>query len=128
MERFKDLLKVYQQQIVLLIGYVLVAGLAFGIGRFTSPKAKVPDVRVEQALALPSNYSPNSSDVQSASVASAQTRKSSTLLNCNGKIKGASSMIYHVPGDAFYNRTTKPIACFDTEAQAAAAGFKKSGK
>jgi hypothetical protein len=41
-------------------------------------------------------------------------------------IKGnASSMIYHVPGGAYYTRTN-PEACFRTEAAAVAAGYRKS--
>lgn len=41
-------------------------------------------------------------------------------------IKGnANSMIYHVPGGAYYSRT-KPEECFSTEAAAKAAGYRKS--
>ncbi|MFD1827583.1 hypothetical protein [Mumia zhuanghuii] len=41
-------------------------------------------------------------------------------------IKGnASSMIYHLPDQAFYDRT-KPEDCFRTEAAAKAAGYRKS--
>ena len=41
-------------------------------------------------------------------------------------IKGnASSMIYHVPGGAFYSRTN-PEKCFSTESAAKAAGYRKS--
>lgn len=41
-------------------------------------------------------------------------------------IKGnASSMIYHVPGGAFYTRTT-PEDCFATAADAVAAGYRSS--
>ncbi|MFD5215763.1 cell wall-binding repeat-containing protein [Microbacterium sp. NPDC058345] len=41
-------------------------------------------------------------------------------------IKGnASSMIYHVPGGAFYTRTN-PEECFRTEAAAKAAGYRRS--
>lgn len=41
-------------------------------------------------------------------------------------IKGnASSMIYHVPGGAYYDRT-KPEKCFSTESAAQAAGYRKS--
>lgn len=41
-------------------------------------------------------------------------------------IKGnASSMIYHVPGGAYYDRTN-PEKCFTTESAAQAAGYRKS--
>lgn len=42
------------------------------------------------------------------------------------RIKGnASSMIYHVPGGAFYEKTN-PEECFATEAAAQKAGYRKS--
>jgi len=44
------------------------------------------------------------------------------------KIKGTSSKIYHVAGGAFYNRVTSPAACFNTEAEAQAAGYRKSSR
>src|SRR4051812_10551494 len=106
MTKLKEFLSTYQQQIVLTVGYLLVAGLAFGIGRFTVSKTSAPTIAVEQAFTPPNNYTANQPAVQSAVV----TQTSSTqITNCDGKIKGASSMIYHIPGDAFYNRTTKPV-------------------
>lgn len=49
-------------------------------------------------------------------------------LNCEGKIKGnisSKSKIYHMPGGAFYKRTV-PEMCFESEAEAQTAGFRKS--
>jgi hypothetical protein len=44
-----------------------------------------------------------------------------------GQIKAnETSGIYHVPGGALYARTTSKVRCFDTEAEAQAAGFRKS--
>ncbi len=44
-----------------------------------------------------------------------------------GQIKGnRSSGIYHLPGQASYARTRANVACFDTEAQAQAAGFRRA--
>ena len=48
--------------------------------------------------------------------------------NCppSAPIKGnAESMIYHLPGDAFYTRTN-PEDCFATEAAARAAGYRRA--
>ena len=42
-------------------------------------------------------------------------------------VKGSSSKIYHVKGGAFYDRTN-PKQCFNTEAEAQAAGFRKSSR
>lgn len=48
-------------------------------------------------------------------------------LSCKGKIKGnANSKIYHMPGDAFYDRTKDNIVWFCTESQAQDAGYRHS--
>jgi micrococcal nuclease len=117
---YKSFIKTHQQTIVLTIGYVLIALLGFGLGRFTSPNLSVPEVRVEEAFTPPANYTPN--------IAGIQTIAPQTGLNCEGKIKGSSSLIYHLPGGSFYDRTTHPIRCFNSEAEAQAAGFRKSSK
>ena len=125
---FKQLLISHQQQIALGVGFLLVAGLAFGLGRISNIQHQASDIKVEQAFTLPDNYTPNISGIQSTDINTAALSAGSTALNCEGKIKGSASFIYHVPGGAFYDRTTKPVRCFDTEAQAQAAGFKKSSK
>lgn len=44
-----------------------------------------------------------------------------------GQIKGnRNSMIYHVPSGEWYARTHNNVICFNTEAEAEAAGFRKS--
>lgn len=61
-------------------------------------------------------------------VAPASGRVAPLGKNCPAShpIKGnASSMIYHVPGGAFYARTT-PEDCFATAADAVAAGYRAS--
>lgn len=65
---------------------------------------------------------------QSAAPKPTQTRYSPNGWDCpaNAPIKGnASSMIYHVPRGAFYDRTN-PEECFTTEAAARAAGYRAS--
>ena len=115
--KLKDFLKTNQQAIILVLGYALVATLAFGLGRYSFPKSSVS--------ALPVNYSPNIPAVQSATT----TIPAATGADqCAGQIKGSSSMIYHVPGGAFYEKTTHPIRCFGTETEAQAAGFRKSSR
>jgi hypothetical protein len=45
----------------------------------------------------------------------------------DGQIKGNNkSKIYHVPGQQDYVKTRVDVTCFDTEAQAVAAGFRKA--
>lgn len=62
---------------------------------------------------------PPPADTQPITGASAPCRQ--------GQIKAnETSGIYHVPGGEFYARTTAKVRCFDTEAAAQAAGFRKS--
>lgn len=121
-----DLIKNNQQKLVLAAGFILVALIAFLLGRLTAFQAAAPDISVQEVFASPSNYTPAVAGVQSQSDKSPDN--TSTAPDCAGKIKGSSSRIYHLPGDAFYDRTTKPIQCFDTEAQAQSAGFRKSSQ
>jgi micrococcal nuclease len=47
--------------------------------------------------------------------------------SCKGQIKGNSnSKIYHVPGGAYYDKTVDNITWFCSEAEAQAAGYRKS--
>lgn len=115
----KDFLKNHQQQIVLVIGYVAVASLAYGLGQHSK------GLKPAEAINPPVNYSQNISGAQTQAIS---TNTDAELLNCDGKIKGSSSMIYHMPNGAFYSKTTRPIRCFNTEADAKSAGFRKSSR
>lgn len=128
MNHLKDFIKSHQQKLVLMIGYALVAALGFGLGQLTTADKSGPQIRVEQAFLSPSNYTAKSEPAQLAQAGQVLAQSASQADTCQGKIKGSSSFTYHVPGGAFYDRTTKPIRCFDTEAQAQAAGFKKSNR
>jgi hypothetical protein len=121
MEKIISLLKAHQQKIVLVIAFVLVAVGSFGLARLWSRHPLAPDIRVEEVFSVPDNYNPSVAGTQT-SIPIASTSV------CAGKIKGSASLIYHVPGGAFYDKTTKPIRCFDTEAEAQAAGFRKAAK
>jgi len=116
--KIKDLIKNNEYRIALVVGYALVASLAFGLGQLSVRNTKV-------TRELPSNYTGNVSGAQTASTA---TEAAASTDACQGKIKGSASMLYHVPGGAFYDKTTHPIKCFDTEQEAQAAGFKKSSR
>ena len=118
---YKSLIKTHQQKIALSVGYILVFTLAFGLGRITAFKYNAPEIRIEEVFQMPDNLPPNNT-------ANAGRVQSATVDNCEGKIKGSSSMIYHLPGGSFYNRTTSPIRCFNTEIEAKAAGFRRSSR
>ncbi|MBI4050085.1 MAG: hypothetical protein HY398_01405 [Candidatus Doudnabacteria bacterium] len=110
-----------QQKIALAIGYLLVASLFFALGRFTAeskPESKTDGAPPQTSDQV--NNTPTAPTVQSATTTASG--------DCAGRIKGnisSSGRIYHMPGGAFYNRTN-PEMCFSTEAEARAAGFRKS--
>lgn len=116
MNKLIEAIKNHQQKLVLVVGFLLVASLGFELGQRSVPKfsqALIPAGEVKETVTEPANYTPNNSEAQP---------------NCSGQIKGSASMIYHLPGGSFYERTTKPIQCFDTEAEAKSAGFRKSSR
>jgi micrococcal nuclease len=123
--QIKDFIKSHQQAIVLVIGYLLVASLGFGLGNLSAFGHEPPTILVEEVFTPQGNYNSNISSTQTQVQPNNSVR---SAINCDGRIKGSSSMIYHMPGGSFYDRTTKPIRCFDTEAEAAAAGFRKSSR
>ena len=117
-----------QQNIVLATGYFLVAVLGFGGGRLSVNHTKAPEIRVEEVFAAPLNDTEKINPSQSENTLNNNTNPNNS---CIGQIKGNISSkgekIYHVPGGAFYNRTTAEM-CFATETEAKAAGFRKSSK
>lgn len=121
---FKEFLKTHQQKIVLIMGYLLVASLGFMLGKMTAFKYDVPEVRVEESFAPLPNNSQNSDSVQSASVDNSDAECAGLI---KGNISSGGEKIYHMPGGAFYTRTN-PEMCFATEAEAQAAGFRKSSR
>jgi hypothetical protein len=128
MDRIKNFIKSRQQPIILVVGYVLVAGLGFGLGQISASSYQPPEIRVEEAF-LPPNHSSENPTNQLSTIPSGQTPVKPQGLDCAGQIKGnigsKGEKVYHMPGGSFYNRTT-PEACFGTEAEAVAAGFRKS--
>lgn len=75
--------------------------------------AATPEVKGEQTTKTPMQLTKTAAPTQASA-------------NC--PVKGnvsKDSKIYHVPGGSFYNRV-KPEQCFQTEAEATAAGFRKS--
>lgn len=129
-ERLKEFAKAHQQKIALIIGFIAVAAIGF-YGGLNLNRKSIENAPVTAASSN-SNYNENQTQVQTVQASSEttteQTPAASVPSDCNGKIKGSSSHKYHLPGGAFYDKTTHPIACFDTEEQAKAAGFVKSSR
>ncbi|OGE76682.1 MAG: hypothetical protein A3C85_04155 [Candidatus Doudnabacteria bacterium RIFCSPHIGHO2_02_FULL_48_21] len=118
-----------EQKIALVIGYLLTAGLFFGLGQFYN-NPKPPEITIEEpAIDLTKiNDTLNTAVSQSLNENGQVAGASTDSADCTGKIKGnisSNSKIYHMPGGSFYNRTV-PEMCFDSEAEARAAGFRKS--
>jgi len=110
---------------------VFIAG--FGTGRISNGGST--GAAEKRSL---TNYTTNTGDKTKAANNNAST-KAATNANSSPKttvapvdpancyIKGSKSKTYHVPGGAFYERTT-PAACFNSEEEATAAGYKKSSR
>ncbi|MEK9180672.1 MAG: hypothetical protein AAB871_00365 [Patescibacteria group bacterium] len=122
-------IKQNQQKIAIFIGYTLVFLLAFGLGKISTSVQRPPEIKIEdQQSQSQGNNTSIIQGLQSGVQPLESGASASGTADCKGKIKGnigASGKIYHMPGGAFYDRTT-PEMCFDTEAQAKVAGFRKS--
>ena len=121
----KEWPRAHQRELAVACGYLLVAVLFYNLGQFAA-RTHPPEIRVEEpAIDLTQVYN---SLQQVAGQTTASGAAADTAINCEGKIKGnisSSGKIYHLPGGAFYKRTN-PEMCFATEADAQAAGFRKS--
>jgi hypothetical protein len=107
----------------------LIFLLGFGTGRGVRQLDAAPS-----ATATQSNYptktqkNPEGADAGAKKTPAVVSKKPLEEKNC--PIKGnisSKAKIYHIKGGAFYDRTN-PEQCFNTEAEAQAAGFKKSSR
>jgi hypothetical protein len=122
---------------------VIIFVLGFGTGRFdrkliaknqTSTKSNYTTKSTEKPVDNTEKKTKATANPVTEEPAVTATQDKSKLENktTSGecKIKGnisANSKIYHVKGGSFYERV-KPEQCFNTEAEAKAAGFRKSGR
>lgn len=117
-----------KNKVVLAVCFALVFVVGFGAGRFVQPGP---------TKATQTNYTTNSNQkpffAQTANQAAAGTMAPATVAGTSTQASGclikgnisATRKIYHLPGGAFYEKV-KPEQCFNTEAEAVAAGFVKS--
>lgn len=121
------LLKTHQQELVLLVGYILVAFIGFTTGHFVTARHTPPEIRVEESFSYVNN---TSKDDQTQSTGT-PIKSTDTGQKCSDQIKGninsKGEKIYHLPRGAFYERTD-PEECFKTETEAIQRGYKKSSK
>ena len=129
----KSLIKNQQQKIVLGLGYILVAGIGFSLGSISASSHNPTEIRVEEAF-VPLNNTPETPADQLGTTnkpppavgpTPAPATGDCSASQIKGNVGASGSKVYHKPGGSFYNRT-KAEACFNTEAEAVAAGFRKS--
>lgn len=124
----KEILAKNEDRIILSIGFMLVAILSFGAGKLSetyypqtpiifqdAPRSEATDATAEIARDAINNQAVSAS----AKAGGGQTQ---------GKIIGnKNSMIYHVPGGAFYDKiSARNRIYFNSEQEARNAGYRKS--
>jgi len=131
-QEIKDWLdkKENKQQLVIAVCFVLVFIVGFGSGRyergFRREKIKPQNNYTTNATEKPAvkEIQTAVNPVQQGTVMSASSTQEQSCV-VKGNISASSRKIYHVSGGAFY-KTVKPEQCFNTEAEAIAAGYVKS--
>lgn len=146
-ESLKSYVSEHRQSFITAGLFVVIFAVGYGTGtswRVTNDKSSVPPsikqnnyttkstspppdvVAAEGEAPADGTVSPQVKGTQTATQKSTQADALATPDKC--AVKGnisKDSKIYHIPGGSFYNRV-KPELCFNTEAEAQAAGFRKS--
>ncbi len=131
-EDLKTWVTEHRQQLLLAASFVLVFCVGFGVGRF---ERQLRRDRVKSQMNYTTNPKPASpkapAEEPAPAVAAATTSAPTTTpaakpCTVKGNISGKSK-IYHVRGGSFYDRVD-PEICFQSEAEALAAGFRKSSR
>ena len=121
-----------KDKVVIAVSFILIFVVGFGAGRYERGAARAaykPQTNYttkpagKPATATP----PGVTALGEGVVAGAATSTPSAICVIKGNISSAGKKIYHVQGGAFYARV-KPEECFNTEAEAQAAGFIKSSR
>lgn len=138
-EKISNWLKEKENKDKLAIGacFILTFVIGFGAGNYEKemrrdsykPQTNYTTQTVKKTAA------PATANNEAGVVAGTQTKAVATTttttqaVNCvvKGNISTGGRKIYHVQGGAFY-KTVKPEQCFNTETEALAAGFVKSGR
>ena len=128
-EKVKDRLKQKENKDKLVLGlsFVLVFIVGFGAGSYvreTRSNAK-PYPNYTTVPAKKPAVAATATPEEGTNKQATSTQTSSCVVK--GNISSTGKKIYHVQGGAFYARV-KPEECFNTEAEAQAAGFIKSSR
>jgi len=112
-----------------LISCILIFIVGFGTGR-VEQGLKKPN-KIQANYTTKANTNKTTADKPSNTNQPTETNHNQTANPINTGycyIKGTSSRIYHLPNGAFYDRVTNPAACFTSETEAEAAGYRKSSR
>ncbi|HYD90652.1 MAG TPA: hypothetical protein VEA37_04090 [Flavobacterium sp.] len=124
-KRSRKFWQLHEKELLLVVSFVSVFVLGFLAHKVSSLNSLTADIKIEQSQANSSIFK-ETQTVDSGQVSGASQ---TAVGECKpGQIKGnisSSSQIYHVPGGSSYNKL-QAEACFDTEAEAQAAGFRKA--
>ena len=125
-KKLKDWLRAHKKEIYLTVGFFIIFGAGYGSGL----GEKVDRDSTPKQLDYTTNDQNDKATTDNTKLQILNDKASPNNQNPNGlcKIKGTSSKIYHLPGGAFYDRVTNPAACFNTEAEAQAGGYRKSSR
>jgi len=124
-----------KQKVVVGVCFILVFFVGFGAGRFeratrrdsNKTYSNYTTTPAKKPLTAEAGTQPtNATEQGTTAAAAAPIPPASGTCIVKGNIS-ANSKIYHVKGGAFYDRV-KPEQCFNTEAEALAAGFRKSSR
>ena len=119
-----------KNKIALGISFVVVFLVGFGAGSFAKTVKTVPaKSQYNYTTSQAKTPTPKADMVAESKNQAVSSIASSTKSGCliKGNISSSGRKIYHVPTGALY-KVVKPEQCFDTEAEALAAGFVKSGR
>jgi hypothetical protein len=126
--RLKKWVEAHKQQLVLVAAGIALFFVGYGTGtgitrkRFEQQYRGIsPKYNTTKATSSPTTQLPDT-------LIKAATSTAPEDANCpvKGNISSKDKKIYHISGGRYYAQT-KAEQCFNTEAEAVAAGFKKSG-
>ena len=135
-EEIKDRVDEYKPRLVYAGCLVLMFLIGFGSGNAWGPDQKQKNQTQTQSkytttapqnkeISKEADTKPEPVEETKTATPNATTT-SKTCTTIKGNI-GNGTKIYHVPGGSFYERTQEEM-CFATEAEAQAAGYKKSSR
>jgi cell division septation protein DedD len=133
-EKIKNWLeeKENKNKLVLGLSFIIVFAVGFGAGSYAKhtsykPQANYTTIPSKKPVTTKAPAADTGEVLGKATTAVAATSTQPSACVVKGNIASTGKKIYHVKGGAFYNRV-KPEECFNTEAEALAAGFIKSSR